>query len=369
MTDFADFREEAIESQPLMYETTLSNVSVDSGEAVDVDGKTLPLSDSGFHDLRDIAGVAKTTARNAEDYMGEGASAQLVENMRSGLTEQNDGSVAVAIDRTDESVVGFNEDVGQMISMEGYFDLAERIIDRYDLAVERTTIGHDGSVQLSLKNEGQQVSLDGFGEALDDEIFQTGITMSGRLGEVDFESFLYRMICTNGMIGEFWGDDVEINSLESDDVFAFFEHIDQIADNGFLPAEFGDSVSRASESYASLRELEDLHSTVRRHYDGDDERQVERFVPLRDVLSEYRADGIEPRDLTQRQKRNAVTPVKLWDAVNGLTRLASHDHTDKGFNITDVEQNRMMIKAGRTLERNRFDMENLVPKPSGFQLN
>lgn len=369
MDNFSDFREQAIDNQPLLYETDLGSVSVASDEAVEVENKTLPLGDSGFDDLRDIAGVNKQTARNAEKYMGDGASAQLVENMRNGLANQNNRDVAVAIDRSENQVVGFNEDINQMISMEGYFDLAERIIDRYDLDIERTTVGHDGSVQLSLKNDGQQISLDGFGEALENETFKAGLTMSGRLGEVSFESFLYRMICTNGMIGEFWNDALEINSLDSDDVFNFFEHVDSIADNGFLPADFGNAVDRASQSYASLRELENLHSTVRRHYDGDDERQVERFVPLRDVLSEYRADGIEPRDLTQRQKRNAVTPVKLWDAVNGLTRLASHDHTGKGFNISESEQNRMMIQAGGMLERNRFDMENLVPKPSGFQLN
>lgn len=369
MNNFSDFRENAIEQQPLLYETNLSNVRVGSDGEVEVEGKTLPLDESGFDDLRDIAGVNKSTARRADDYMGDGASAQLVESMRSGLASQDDTDVTVAIDRSSNDVVGFNDDTGQLISMEGYFDLAERIIDNYGLDVENATIGHDGSVNLSMKNDGQQIALDGFGKALDDEVFKAGISMSGRLGQVSFESFLYRMICSNGMIGEFWGDDLEINSLDSDDVFEFFDHVDQIAENGFLPAEFGQAVSRANGSYASLRELEDLHSTVRRHYDGDSDQQVERFVPLREVHSEYRADGIEPRELTQRQKRNAATPVKLWDAVNGLTRLASHDHTDKGFNVSDTASNRMMIQAGSMLERDRFDMENLVPVPSGFNLN
>ncbi len=369
MDNFSDFRENAIEQQPLLYETNLSNVRVGSDGEIEVEGKTLPLEESGFDDLRSIAGVAKTTARRADDYMGEGASARLVESMRNGLAEQDDTDLTVAIDRSENAVVGLNEDSGQLISMEGYFDLAERIIDKYGLEVERTTIGHDGSVSLSLKNDDRQIGLDGFGKSLDDEVFKAGISMNGRLGEVSFESFLYRMICSNGMIGEFWGDELEINSLDSDDVFEFFDHVDSIADNGFLPAEFGQAVSRANESYASLRELEDLYSTVNRHYDGDEERQVERFVPLREVHSEYRADGIEPRELTQRQKRNAATPVTLWDAVNGLTRLASHDHTSKGFNISETDSNRMMIQAGRTLERTRFDLECLVPVPSGFNLN
>lgn len=368
MDNFADFRQKAIDNQPLLYETNLSNVQVES-EAVTVDGKTLPMDRSGFDDLRSIAGVNKQTARNAEKYMGDGASAQLVENMRNGLAQQNDESVAVAIDRSENSVVGFNTDVRQMISMEGYFDLAERILDRYDLDVENTVVGHDGSVSLSMKHPNQVVNLDGFGEVLDDEQFKAGINMSGRLGQVEFESFLYRLICTNGMIGEFWGDDLAINSLDSDDVFEFFDHVDSIADNGFLPEDFGDAVSRANETFASLREMEDVRDQIAAHYDGDDQRQVERFVPLRDVYSEYRNDGVEPRDLTQRQKRNAVTPMKLWDLVNSLTRFASHDQTDKGFNVTEMAQNRMMTSAGRMIERDRFDMENLVPVPSGFQLN
>lgn len=369
MTDFASFREKAIEKQPLPYETDLSSVRVGSDGEVEVEGKTLPLNESGFEDLRSIAGVPKRFSERADDYLGDGTSTRLVEAMRNGLADQDDRNVVAAIDRDENEVVGFNEDVGQMISIEGYFDLAERIIDRYDLDIDRTTIGHDGSVRMSLKKSNRQVQLDGFGQALDDETFKAGLSIAGRIGEVQFESFLYRMICTNGMIGEFWGDDLEINSLDSDDVFDFFDQIDEIADNGFLPQNFGEAVSRANQSYASLRELEGLHESINAHYDGDDMRQVERFVPLRDVYSAYRNDGIEPRDLTQRQKRNAVTPMKLWDAINSLTRFASHDQTDKGFNVTERAQDRMMIKAGRMLERNRFDMENLVPAPSEFNLN
>jgi hypothetical protein len=369
MTDFAEFRDKALEKQPLLYDTNLSNIRVGSSREVEVDGKTLPLGNGGFDDLRAIAGVNKQTARNADKYMGEDASAQLVENMRNGLSDQNDEAVAVAIDRSENEVVGVNEDVGQMISMEGFFELAERILDKYDLEIEETTIGHDGAVNLSMKNPNRVVNLDGFGALLDDEAFNTGISMSGRLGQVDFESFMYRLICTNGIIGEFWGDNLEINSLDSEDVFEFFDHVDRIADNHFLPEDFGDSVSRAAESYASLRELEDVHSSVARHFEGEDERQVERFAPLRRVYSEYRNEGIEPTELTQRQKRNAVTDVKLWDAINGLTRFASHDQTGKGFNVSDRQQTSMMRKAGSLLERNRFDMENLVPVPDSWSLN
>jgi len=369
MNDFSDFRDAALEQQPLLYDTNLSDIRVGSDEAVEVDGKTLPLDDSGLDDLRSIAGVPKRFSRRADKRIGEGTSTQLVEAMRNGLAQEDDTPVTVAIDRSEQSVVGLNDDVGQMISMEGYFDLAERIIERYNLDIEDTVIGTDGTVRASLKKSDRQINLDGFGDALDDETFKAGLSIATRLGQVQFESYLYRMICTNGMIGEFWGDDMEINSLETDAVFELFDQIDQVADNGFLPEAFGESVSRANGTYASLRELEDIHASIGRHYDGDNPEQVERFVPLRGVRSEYRNDGIEPSDLTERQKRNAVTPVKLWDAINGLTRFASHDFTSDGFNVSDVEQSRLMVKAGGLLERDRFDMENLVPVPSGFQLN
>ena len=369
MTDFADFREDAIESQPLMYETTLSNVSVDSGEAVDVDGKTLPMDTSGFEDLRSIAGVPKRFSRRADDRIGEGTSTRLVEAMRSGLAQEDDTPVSVAIDRSEETVVGLNDDIGQMISMEGYFDLAERIIDRYDLDIDDTVIGTDGTVRMSLKKDDRQINLNGFGEALEDESFKAGISIASRLGQVEFESYLYRLICTNGMVGEFWGDDMEINSLDREEVFDFFDQVDQVADNGFLPQNFGEAVSRASETYASLKELESLHEPIRRNYDGDNPEQPDRFIPLNRVRAEYRNDGTEPTELTERQKRNAVTPVTVWEAVNGLTRFASHDYTSDGFNVSDLTQSRLMIKAGRMMENNRFDMENLVSPPSSFQLN
>ncbi len=369
MDIFSDFREAALDQQPLLYDTNLSDVQVDSDESVTVDGKTLPMDRSGLDDLRSIAGVPKRFSRRADDYLGDGTSTRLVEAMRSGLAEENDRPVSVAIDRSDESVVGLNDNISQMISMEGYFDLAERIIDRYDLDIDDTVIGTDGTVRMSLKKGDRQVNLDGFGEALDEETFKAGLSIASRLGQIEFKSYLYRLICTNGMIGEFWGDDMEINSLDTDAVFDLFDSIDQVADNGFLPESFGDAVSRANSTYASLRELEDIHSSIARHYNGENPEQVERFVDLRSVRSEYRNEGIEPTELTQRQKRNAITPVKLWDAVNGLTRFASHDFTSEGFNASDVDQSRLMIKAGGLLERDRFDAENLVPIPSGFQLN
>lgn len=370
MDNFADFKTKAINRQPALYETELSNVQVDSENAVLVDGKKLPLSTGGFNDLREMAGVSKKFSKRADEYMGDGTSTRIVEAMRSGMANQDeDTDVGVAIDRTEEEVIGFNDNVDSMISIEGYFELAERIIDDYGLDVDRTTIGHDGTVRLSMKNTDRNVNLDNFGAALENEQYQTGISLSSRLGQVEFESFLYRLICTNGMIGEFFGDDMSINAVDQDSMFTFFNKMDKLAENHFLPEDFADSVNRANDSYASLRELEDIHSTIRSFSDDPQNQHVEAFVPLRDVHSTYREDGIEPTELTQRQKRNAVTPMKLWDAINQLTKFASHDQTSRGFNFSDRDADRMMIQAGSMLERNRFDMENLVPVPDGIRLN
>lgn len=369
MDNFSDFREEALDQQPLLYNTNLSSIQVDSDESVSVDGKTLPMDKSGFNDLRSIAGVPKRFSRRADSRIGEGTSTRLVEAMRSGLANESDDPVSVAIDRSEETVVGINDDVGQMISLEGYFDLTERILDKYGLEIDDTVIGTDGTVRMSMIKNDQQINLDGFGDALEDESFKAGISIASRLGQVEFESYLYRLICTNGMVGEFWGDEMEIGSLDRQEVFDFFDKVDRIANNGFLPEEFGNAIDRASRTYASLRELEQLQRPIRRNYDGDNPDEVDRFIPLNRVRASYRNDGTEPTDLTERQKRNAVTPVTVWEAINGLTRFASHDYTSDGFNVSDLTQSRLMIKAGRTLESNRFDMENLVSPPSDFELN
>jgi hypothetical protein len=63
--------------------------------------------------------------------------------------------------------------------------------------------------------------------------------------------------------------------------------------------------------------------------------------------------------MSKEQMKNARTGTSVYDLVNGLTNFGS---TDYGFKISDYDQRKLQLEAGRLLTK-KFDMANQVKSP------
>ena len=167
------------------------------------------------------------------------------------------------------------------------------------------------------------------------------------------DSFINRLICTNGMVGRGFGEQFVYNP---ESMSEFFKHIQTLKSNGFLPGEFKAKVASAIATRASFAEVKSAADMITGTSKLTKEF-VDRFVPYNDIRRKFLAKGADTTGWNQQQSQNAITDVSVWDVINGITDFASHDY---GFELNNDNKLRLQVEAGKMLSQKSFDTQNLV---------
>jgi len=364
--DYSDFKQTAIDEQPVYYHTKLSNVDLESLNSVSVEGNNLQMESSAVEDLHDIVGMSNKFGNHVQEVLGDDARVGLIRALRSGLANKKGLNVSVALDRKNKSVSGFSTDMNH-ITAEGFFDLVERMMDRYGLDLfNHNFILGSNKIAVGVKAN-KRLDLTGF-SGMEDEMFGTGMTFMMDRGEMRFLPQIERLWCTNQLIGTY-DSDYNISGLDDRNMESFFEKFDNLAQNGFIREDLTDYINRAANTRASVDEVMKSRALINEYKAEDGPNAVVgSLIPVAHVRDAYADldDSPNVRDMSITQKKNALTDMSVWDVINGLTRFASHDYTSDGFNITDGDQVRLQRCAGNLLEKKTLDCENVVPNPFGL---
>ena len=364
------FQEKMRAAQPHIHTTSIQNLSVESSEVLKVDGLRFPMAKSAFEDLRSMAKVSQTFANHADSYVGDGASARIVETLRAGISTQDpDLQVHLSVDKDEGSIRSIAKGV-RADFFDGYFDILNRLTDRQGLEVtNKHESPNPGGFSVQLLDTDRQVNIENALSTVfeDTETFQAGLSLGfDPIEGVSIESFLKRLVCTNGMMLPVVEEQRTIKGINTQEMASFFEYVDELAKTGFMPSHFATEVDRASDVRASLYEVESLANEIRAFAKTEiRDSVVERHVPIQAIRQMYMADGMDPEEMTAAQRHNAATPLSVWDMINIQTDFASHTHS--GVTVRDSDRERLMRDAGLKLMSNApHDLENLVPMPSAM---
>lgn len=362
--DYGSFKQDVLESEPLFYDTEMKRVQLNDAESIFIDGKKFRLSSNGLDSLRSLVKVPKAFHGRMERYLGSGAQIGLIDALRKGISRSNkDMSVMTAIDRSSGKVISVQK-AAPRLSFGGYFDLLERMMDRYNLDLR--TFSYDngsGELRVGTQANNKQYALKDY----EDEVFKAGPMFVNELGELQVHSFMQRLICTNGLMAIRENQDFTAK-LNREDMTGFFEYIDDLAEHHFVPTDFRARVERAMRTPASIREAERVRETIQRHSIKDDNEYTEWFVPMNEIRSAYSNVGENVSEMSITQKKNAPTNMNVWELVNALTDFASHDQSGRDFDFDESDSNVMIASAGKILGKKTFDAENLVRVPN-FRMN
>lgn len=370
MSNFETFKREQIEGQPEFFDTKLSEIDLPDYRTIDVQGTNLSLGEGGVSGLHDVLGMPRQVSEHFSHVLGDEERVNILRNLRSGLAKKANREVSLAIDPVDHRVVGVSKTKNR-VSMEGYFDLFDRFMDRYNLDVQGFA-SHDGGNSITMRSN-MKVDLSRAG--LSDEVFKTGVVFKIINGELEFSPFTYRLICTNGMIGRYIENQFSLPELTSRRTVNFFERMDGLARSGFLPENFQEYVERANSTFASVDEVYKARQLVNKYNASEHNMNpnTEKFIDYARVEADYRNFDKTPNipDMSITQRKSAMTDVKVWDIVNGLTDFASHDYTSDGFHVSPSDSETIQVRAGSLFQKKTLDGENFMPSPytGGISMN
>lgn len=361
-TDFDGFKRKSVnDHKPTFFDTSLNQMEVEGVKTLSVQGTPLEMNYDARKDLHDILNVPTSFATHVEQVLGQSARLSIVDSLRDAMSQRDNLNFKLSLDPNRNQIVGISRD-SRTVEMEGFFELFEMFMNRYDLDV----VGHSsrfGLAEISTKSP-RQVSIGG--KTLKDEVFNTGVTFRYKNGLVSAHPYTYRLVCTNGMIGSF-NEDYQLSSSQKNVVASFFGRMDRLSEQSFIPDVLRDHVMRAITTRASVDEVFKMREKIDDYSVTEFTNPlVESFIPAEEIKDAYANAGYDVNEMSITQRQSCMTNLSYWDVINGMTRFASHDYTSDGFQISENEKMQLQRHAGYRLQRKTIDCENTIPTPPEF---
>lgn len=350
-------RAETRNSQSIRKTVSVRDINLVNDTTIEYQGKRLEITTDAFKSLMKLIGMSSTFAAKFESLFNPETKAKFVNQMKNAMAAQLN-EITIILSPQTKKVVGFSKNATDLISHERFISLADQIIDQHGFEV--TNWGVDaakGSVIINAFNPKAQFDLAGLGLA--NEVFTAGVTLKNSpFGGIQVMPYVNRMFCTNGLTTGLASESYSLSNLNPESMENFHQHMSQLRKNGFVPTNFAETVKLATQTPASLWEMERAYSSIKPMVGA----QADSWIPLNDNYSAYAKAGMMPEGFTAAQKKNARTDQSIWSLVNGMTHVATHAPEQLAFNMTDRESTDLMVKAGGIFGK-QFDLGNTIRSP------
>jgi len=355
-----DVKKIAIENEVTSKRVPLSTIDVDTTGMLSVGGTRLNSNDKILAQLYKVLCLNKTFVRKFGKLTDEKTTKALIELIKSGLvlkdaTKQD--IVLVGNPRTGAltHILPGDKD---FISASFGLDVIQKVMEKYpQLHISGYSIDSDnGGVGVSLKTNSEIIPQNKNGFAIKGEHFNPGMNFNIRpFGGLSYDAYIYRLICSNGMIGTEIGTGGEITVLNDMAIEKFFDSVQRTADNNFIPFQYGEKLDIAKETKASFGELLFAKNMMLKCSDIQDEKFLEPFLPeFGQEVRKLAQRGYDYANLSDRTLSNYPTKTSVWDVVNRMTDFGSHDY---GFN-TYFET--LQERAGLLFSKKEYDTQGLI---------
>ena len=347
--------QEALSKTPLRREFPLNKVEVIDSDTLNLDGTKVKMSSEAFSGICKVVGLPKGFDKTFTGAFGDKARQQLVNRLKVAAQAKGNSSVSLVVNPESKKIISVHNKPEEMVSNQTFLETSKSIIDKYSLDVSDFSIDHNGSVVISASSPR---NVWGF-EGLPEEDFFGGVSFTNS-PEKGFQvsPYMYRLICSNGMIGTSFDENHKLNGVHPAQMEKFWESLNSLAERSFRPLTFEQKLRHAINTPASFAEMEDAHSTLKALSNAET-RDLDPWVPLRETRSRYHLAGIDTTTFTHGQKKGAKTGTSVWDLINGVTHFATHDN---GFAIEDYDRRRLQVKAAQLMTKD-FDMANIIQSP------
>jgi hypothetical protein len=353
-TQYNAFREDVLRNQPLRKTVALTDLKFITMDCVEYAGLKLGVNRQAIKDLLKIVGISVSGMNNLEDSIGEDNAQRFLNAIKNAIGSSKGLQVTIAV--TTDRVISRIQKQGStdLISAETYFDTFERLANDHNLDIQSMDFNKgNGNIYLSTiapKSGQYQVGQ------LSDEVFTTGISISRTMEGIQADPYMHRLVCTNGMIARMFEESFRLRSMDPKMWQEFYQHMEKIEKAGFAPTKFSEAVLRASQTPASLKELERGMNLITANSNCPTEELEFFFKGHKNTYNRIHAAGIDTVKLTDAQKANVRTGLSVWDVINGVTDFASHNY---GYEKKSNSDRHLQMAAGDILSK-QFDTANLV---------
>ena len=341
-------------SQSIRKTVAIRDIDLINDTTIEYQGKRLEITSDAFKGLMKMIGMSQAFAKKFETLFNAETKAKFINQMKNAMATQLN-EITIILSPTTKKVVGFSKKPTDLISHDRFIGLADRLIDQHGFEVANWGVdGNKGSVTINAFNPQANFGIEG----MNNEVFTAGITMKNSpLGGIQVMPYVNRLWCANGCTTSMASESYALKDLSADSMEKFFEHMQQLRKNGFVPTGFQDKVTQAVNTPASIKEMTWAHNQIKRHV-GD---KAESWIPLQENLGAYQKANIGIID-----PKTAKSNQSIWSVVNGMTHVATHAPDMFAMNMQDKDSTELMVQAGNLLGR-QWNFQSATRSPFGAE--
>jgi hypothetical protein len=368
--DFSNIRQELSGQDPLIKRVKLSDIELDDQSiehgCIHISGHRVPVSRSFFSRLGQIVslnvGLMNRMTKN-EDKLVQ---IKLLEAVKTYSEARDKTKEFLLIGDQEQHMITniVNADRYNRLTNDTLFDTADMLLNEVpDLEIESVDRTGNGNMSINLIHA-NQTGFDGLGP---DEIFRFGVSLVNGPQGSRIDDYVLRLSCSNGMMSRtptgdgptFGGGGGGQTGPEQ-----FRDIINQAhiwSTTGFIPVSFQDKLTRATKTMASYGEMERMFSLVEHQIEEEDTdrklwiakaAKVQLFPSLEEADARILAKGFNPRDLNDEQKKFIKTNRSVWDLINDMTWIGSHNTL---YNLSNPKK--FKVEGGSLFVKKAWDLE------------
>jgi hypothetical protein len=368
--DFSNIREELSGQDPLIKRIKLSDIQLDDNSiehgCIHIAGHRVPVSRSFFSRLGQIVSLNLGLMNRMAKHEDKTIQIKLLEAVKA-YAESRDGTKEFLLigDQEQHQITNIvNADRYNRLTNETLFDTAEMLLNEVpDLSIDTVDRIGNGNMSINLIHANEQ----GFSGLGPDEIFRFGVSLVNGPQGSRIDDYVLRLSCENGMLsrtptgsGPTFGGGGGGNAGPEQ----FRDIINQAhiwSTNGFIPLSFQDRLERASKTMASYGEMNRAFTMVEQQIQEEDSdrklwiakaAKAQLFPSLEEADRRILAKGFNPRELNDEQKKFIKTNRSVWDLINDMTWIGSHNTL---YNLSHPKK--FKVEGGRLFVKSAWDLE------------
>ena len=348
---------EAIAAQSLRRTVPFREVNLIDEKTIEFQGTRIGITKQAFKSLLSIIGMSNQFAQKFERLFTSEAKSQFINRMKDAMASNsgNVSNVTMVLNPVNRSIILFQKEDKFQISNEQFINVAEGLIGDNSMNVTRfSTDPATGIITIDAFNPKAEFGIHG----MKDEVFTGGVTFrNSPLKGFEVMPYVNRQWCTNGLTTAMAQETYQLHSLDNASMEKFFENMQGLRRNNFAPEGFADRVRAASNTPASIAEMQYAHNLIQPFA----AERSEHWIPLQENLNAYNKAGFE--NLNAQQAKMAKTNQSLWSVINGVTHFSSHGQKLIDTNMQDQDAARVQVAVGNLFGKKAFDHENSMPNP------
>jgi hypothetical protein len=351
---------ETLKAQTLRKEVPITHLTLQDEETIYYKDKPIKMHSSAFKGLMRIMGMSRQFIRRFEQLFDPRTKTQFINTVKNAMSKEGT-TLTVILTADGKRIAGFSQNALSTVSNETFLGLADRLRNEYNLEVSNWSIdAQTGIISINAFNPHSEIDV-----LSANEQFNSGLTITNNpFNGVQVMPFVNRLWCANGMTTSISQENINLQDLSKSNMDKFFQKMEHLAHNSFLPSGFKELVSASTHTPASLAEMETAYNLAHEHI-GE---RAESWIPMGQNELQYAQMGYTTKEMAKDQKRRAYTNQSIWSVVNALTHIATHSYQTAE---NDLVQTKMQVTAGRLFAKpqesnaNNWDLAHEMPNPFG----